>query len=311
MAGLGPIAIDYGAGYAGRVELHQLRYFVAVAEHRHFTRAATSLGVAQPSVSKQVRKLEREIGDPLFDRTAGGVTLTDAGAVLLPWAKRVLADLDAARAEVAGLATLEGGRLSIGATPSISTVLLPPVLAEFHRANPGVALTVHEAGSGELVRLLEAGDLDLALVVLPVPHDELLATTAVLREDLVLAVPADHPLAKRRSVRVADLRGVPLVMFREGYDLRATTIAACEAAGFHPVFAVQGAEMDGVLRMTAAGIGVAVVPGIVVEPAGPLVAVRLIEPKLSRAIGLAHHRNRRRSRAADAFAALLQERFKG
>lgn len=293
------------------MELHQLRYFVAVAEHRHFTRAAAGLGVAQPSVSKQIRRLEAEIGDPLFDRRAGGVALTDAGAVLLPWAKRVLADLDAARAEVAGLATLEKGRLSIGATPSISTVLLPPVLAEFHRAHPGVALAVHEAGSRELVGKLEDGDLDLALVVLPVPHDDLLATTAVLREDLVLAVPAGHALAKRRSVKVAELRGVPLVMFREGYDLRTTTISACEAAGFHPVFAVEGAEMDGVLRMAAAGIGVAVVPGIVVEHGGPLVAVRLTDPTLSRSIALAHHRGRRRSRAADAFAAVLQRQFKG
>ena len=293
------------------MELHQLRYFVAVAAHRHFTRAAADLGVAQPSVSKQIRKLEVEIGDPLFDRTAGRITLTDAGTVLLPWAKRVLADLDAARAEVAGLATLEGGRLSVGATPSISTVLLPPVLAQFHRAHPGVALSVREAGSRDLVRLLEVGDLDLALVVLPVPHDDLLATTAVLREDLVLAVPADHPLAKRRTVRVAELRGLPLVMFREGYDLRTTTIAACEAAGFHPLFAVEGAEMDGVLRMAAAGIGVAVVPGIVVERGGPLAAIRLTEPTLSRSIGLAHHRGRRRSRAAEAFATLLQQRFKG
>lgn len=292
------------------MELQQLRYFVAVAERRHFTRAAAALGVAQPSVSKQIRRLEADLGDALFDRTPGGVALTDAGTVLLPWAKRVLADLDAARAEVAGLATLEGGRLSVGATPSISTVLLPPILAEFHRAHPGVTLAVHEAGSRDLVARLEAGDLDLALVVLPVPHDDVLATTPVLREDLVLAVPAGHPLAGRRAVRVAELRGVPLVMFREGYDLRATTIAACEAAGFHPIFAVEGAEMDGVLRMTAAGIGVAVVPGIVVERGGPLVAIRLTEPTLSRSIGLAHHRGRRRSRAAETFGALLHASFR-
>lgn len=287
------------------MELHQLRYFVAVAEHRHFTRAAAELGVAQPSVSKQVRKLEDELGDPLFERGAGPISLTDAGAVLLPWAKRVLADLDAARAEVAGLATLEGGRLAIGATPSVSTVLLPEVLAEFHHAHPGVALTVREAGSRDLVRRLEAGDLDLALVVLPVPHADLLATTQVLREDLVLAVPAGHPLAGRRVVRIAELRDVPLVMFRDGYDLRDTTIAACEAAGFHPTFALEGGEMDGVLRMAAAGIGVAVVPSIVVEPGGSLIAVKLTRPTLSRSIGLAHHRGRSRSRAALAFAETL------
>lgn len=288
------------------MELHQLRYFVAVAEHRHFTRAAADLGVAQPSVSKQIRKLEDELGDPLFERTAGRISLTDAGTVLLPWAKRVLGDLEAARAEVAGLATLAGGSLSIGATPSVSTVLLPAVLAEFHHAHPGVALTVREAGSRELVRRLEAGDLDLALVVLPVPHADLLATTQILREHLVLAVPPGHPLAARRVVRVAELRGVPLVMFRDGYDLRDTTIAACEAAGFHPTFAIEGGELDGVLRMAAAGIGVAVVPSIVVERGGSLVAVKLTQPTLSRSIGLAHHRGRSRSRAALAFAETLE-----
>ena len=288
------------------MELHQLRYFVAVAEHRHFTRAAADLGVAQPSVSKQIRKLEAEIGDPLFDRTAGRVALTDAGTVLLPWAKRVLADLDAARAEVAGLASLEGGRLSVGATPSVSTVLLPQVLAGFHRAHPGVALAVYEAGSRDLVRRLEAGDLDLALVILPVPHEELFETTPLIREELVLAVAKQHPLARRKSVKVGDLRGVPLVMFREGYDLRSATIAACEQAGFHPTFAVEGAEMDGVLRMAAAGVGVAVVPSMVVQKGGPLVAVRLAQPTLMRSIGLAFRRDRHHSRAADAFATELR-----
>src|SRR5438552_17684277 len=114
------------------MELQQLRYFVAVAETRKFTTAARDLHVAQPSVSKQVRKLESELGAVLLERGRAGVTLTDAGAILLPWAKRVLADLDGARAEVADLATPERGRLSVRATPSLSTVLRPRVLAAFH-----------------------------------------------------------------------------------------------------------------------------------------------------------------------------------
>lgn len=288
------------------MELQELRYFVAVAEHRHFTRAAKDLHVAQPSVSKLVRKLETELGSVLLERRKTGVVLTDAGEVLLPWAKRVLADLDGARAEVAGIATLERGRLSVGATPSLSTVVLPRALAAFHRAHPGVALSVLEAGSRDLVGRLEAGELDVALVILPVPREELFVTSPLLREDLVLAVAASHPLAKRKVVRVADLRGVPLVMFREGYDLRSSTITACEQAGFHPTFAIEGAEMDGVLRMTQEGIGVAVVPSIVIERGGPLVAVRLAQPTLSRAVGVAFRRDRHRSRAADAFAASLR-----
>ncbi|MDQ6857934.1 MAG: LysR family transcriptional regulator [Chloroflexota bacterium] len=289
-----------------RVELQQLRYFVAVAERGRFTSAARDLHVAQPSISKQVRKLEAELGAVLLQRGTAGVAVTDAGAILLPWAKRVLADVDGARSEVAGLATLERGRLSVGATPSVSTVLLPRVLAAFHAEHPGVTLSVVEAGSRDLVDRLAAGDLDLALVILPVPHEELFETAPLLREELVLAVAKQHPLARRKTVKVADLRGVPLVMFRDGYDLRSATIAACEQAGFHPTFAIEGAEMDGVLRMAAAGVGVAVVPRMVVEKGGPLVAVRLSQPTLSRSVGVAFRRDRHRSRAADAFVARLR-----
>lgn len=286
------------------VEIHQLRYFVAVAERRHFTQAAADLAVAQPSVSKQIRKLEGELGASLFQRTRGEITLTQAGEALLPWAKRVLADVDGARHEVRDLAGLARGRLAVGATPSLTTVVLPAVLARFHAEHPGIELVLHEAGSRALLERLEAGDVELALVILPV-QEESFATTPLFKEDLVLAVPRDHGLARRRSVRVAELRDVPLVMFREGYDLRAVTVAACQQAGFEPTFALEGGEMDGVLRMTAAGLGVAVVPSSVIERDGPLVAIRIADPPLERTVGLAHRRDWTLSPAAVRFAALL------
>src|SRR5437763_7411667 len=136
---------------------------------------------------------------------------------------------------------------------------------------------------------------------MPVRHgNEALETAPLLREELVVAVPHDHALASRKTVTIADLRGVPLVMFREGYDLRATTVAACRRAGFEPVFALEGGEMDGVLRFAAAGLGVAVVPSLVIDPAGPLRAVRLAEP-LTRTIGFANRRDRHLSRAGREF----------
>lgn len=287
--------------------MQQLRYFVAVADAGKMTAAARDLHVAQPSVSKQLRKLEAELGAALFERGKAGVSLTDAGQILLPWARRVLTDLEGARSEVAGLASLERGRLSVGATPSLSTVLLPRVLAAFHSQHPGITLNVLEAGSRDLVDRLAVGGLDLALVILPLPREELFDTSPLLREELVLAVAKRHRLAKRKSVRVSELRGLPLVMFREGYDLRSATIAACEQAGFHPTFAIEGAEMDGVLRMTAAGVGVAVVPSMVVEKGGALVAVRIAQPTLVRSVGVAFRRDRQHSRAADAFVAHLRE----
>jgi DNA-binding transcriptional LysR family regulator len=286
------------------MQTHQLRYFVAVAEQRHFTHAARDLGVAQPSVSKQIRKLEEELGAPLFHRMKGNVALTPAGEALLPWARRALGDLDAAASEVRELTELRRGRLALGATPSLSTSLLPRALARFHETYPGVELVASEAGSRDLVSALEQGALDLALVILPLRH-EVLETTPLFREELVVAVPPEHPLASRRTVAIADLRGVPMVMFREGYDLRSSTFAACRRAGFEPTLAVDGAEMDGVLRMSAAGLGVAIVPSIVVDPAGPLRAVRLAQP-LTRTIGFAQRRDRRPSRAAREFVATVR-----
>src|SRR5207244_5280782 len=203
------------------IEVHQLRYFVAVAEERHFTKAARGLRVAQPSVSRAIRVLEEELGARLFHRMTGNVALTPAGETLLPWARRVLADIDGATGEVRELAGLRRGRLAVGATPSLTITLLPPALAKFHSAFPGIELVLHEAGSRDLVAELEQGALDVALVIMPVRH-ETLETAPLLREELVVAVPHDHPLTARKSVPIAELKGVPLVMFRDGYDLRAT-----------------------------------------------------------------------------------------
>lgn len=283
------------------MEIHQLRYFVAVAEARHFTRAARSLSLAQPSISKQIRKLEDELGAPLFQRGRDGVTLTRAGEALLAWARRILEGVDGARAEVRDLALLARGRLAVGATPSLSTVLLPPILGRFHAAHPGVEIRLVEAGSRDLVSQVERGECELAFVILPVPQ-ETMSAQALMREELVVAMTRTHPLARRRTIAIGDLRGVPLVMFRDGYDLRATTFAACQQAGFEPTLAVDGGEMDSVLRLAAAGLGVAVVPSIVIDARGPLVAVRLARPPLTRTIGLAHRRDWQLSRAAQAFA---------
>ena len=163
----------------------------------------------------------------------------------------------------------------------------------------------------ELVAALVEGAVDIALVILPVRH-EALETQALLREELVVAVARTHPLAKRRTIAMTDLRDVPLVMFRQGYDLRSATEAACRAAGFAPTFAVEGGEMDGVLRLTAAGLGAAIVPSLVVEPRGPLRAVRIERSSLTRTIGIAHRRDRRLSRAGqeliETFRALVRDR---
>jgi DNA-binding transcriptional LysR family regulator len=277
----------------------------SVADEGGFTRAAAVLRVAQPSVSAAVRALERELGIELFHRSGGEVTLTPAGEALLPWARQVLADVEAGRAAVGDLMGLRRGRLSLGATPTLTTELLAPILADFHRRYPHLELSLREEGSGRLVTALERGELDLAVVVLPVERSWV-RTEPLVEEELVLAVPPGHPLAGRTSVSVNDLQDLPLVMFREGYDLRESTLSVCREAGFAPTFAVEGPEMDGALALTAAGLGATVVPISVITQGGPLIGVPFHDVALRRTIGLAYRQDRRLPPAARAFAETLR-----
>ncbi|MCW2900600.1 MAG: transcriptional regulator, LysR family [Streptosporangiaceae bacterium] len=317
------------------MQLQQLAYFVAVAEVRHFTQAAETLGVAQPSLSKQIRALETELGASLFSRARGNIALTPAGEALLPLAKRILADADTARQEVRELIGLRRGRVRIGATPSLFAGLLADVLRRFHDAYPGIRLMVEEGGSRDLVRDLTRGALDLALVVLPVSGDAPLETRPILREHLVVASPSDPArmspgagaLAQRSRLRIEDLRDRPLVMFRPGYDLREATISACRQAGFEPRFAVEGGEMDAVLRFVESGLGLAVVPSMVLAGrpglhGTPLIASeQAVRPGLAggggpapgepasgllRTIALAHRKDVAPTHAARAFRDTLE-----
>ncbi|MGW3121837.1 LysR family transcriptional regulator [Streptomyces sp. NPDC001107] len=295
------------------MQFQQLQYFVAVAETRHFTRAADLVHVAQPSLSQQIKALERELGADLFLRARGNITLTDAGEALLPLARRILADADTARHEVQELVQLRSGRVRLGATPSLCTGLLPDVLRAFHDRYPGIRLLIEEGGSHDLVRELARGALDLALVVLPLPSPSpALTTVELLREDLVVVSSPESPAPAgpgRRTVRIADLESGPLVMFRHGYDLRELTVAACRAEGFEPDFAVEGGEMDAVLGFVRAGLGVAVVPRMVATRSGRGLRVTpLARPGLHRTIALAHRSDVAPPRAARELQRMLLER---
>jgi DNA-binding transcriptional LysR family regulator len=288
------------------VQLQQLAYFVAVADTRHFTRAADQVGVAQPSLSQQVRALERELGAPLLHRTRGHVSLTDAGEALLPVARRMLADADTARRRIREVLNLARGRVRLGATPSLCTGLLPTVLAGFRLEHPAIELIVHEGGSRDLQRQLAEGALDFALVVdARLGEDPQLATVPLFTEELVVISPlqAPSPVGSRSRITVAELEGQPLVMFRPGYDLRETTEAACRREGFSPTFASEGGEMDAVLEFVRAGLGLAVVPRTV---AGERFRVTSFAPPgLSRTILMAQRRDIELAHAARALSELL------
>jgi DNA-binding transcriptional LysR family regulator len=297
------------------MQIQQLKSFVAVALLRHFTQAAESLGVTQPSLSKQIRALETDLGATLFSRTRGGITLTAAGEALLPLAQRILADIETARREVQDVVGLQHGRVRLGATPSLCTSLVAEVLRRYRDRHPKIELRINEGNSRELVDALGRGVLDLAVVILPEQGlDESLSATPILRESLVVA--STRPLTSRSAggsagrstdgrFRVADLAHHQLVMFGEGYALRDATLAACRRAGFTPTFAVEGGEMDAVLGFVEAGLGVALVPRLVLTTRPNLVATALAPPGVHRTIALAYRREPELSHAAQEMRTTL------
>lgn len=276
------------------MQIQQLRYFLAVAEHGHFTRAADEVGVAQPSLSKQIQALEHELGSPLFERERGNVALTPAGTILLPHARSVLADVDTAHREVQRLIGLRRGRVRLGAPPSLCTSLVAEVLRTFSDAYPGVELFVEESASPDLVADLARGELDLALVITPEQLlDPSLVVEPLLREGLVVASSVAVPpagLPDSGPVRVAELRDQAFVLFRAGYDLREVTLELCRHEGFTPRLAIEGGEMDAVLSFVEAGLGIALVPSTVLPGRARLRVTELAPPGAYRTVAVAHRR---------------------
>lgn len=280
-----------------------------MAETRHFTQAADELGVSQPTLSKQIHTLEMSLGAPLFERIRGGVTLTVAGETLLPLAQRMIADADAARDAVADIVGLRRGEIRLGATPSLCSSLVPAVLRAYRADHPGIRLHVTEGSSQDMIADLLAHTLDLALIVQP-EHgvDSALETAELLRESLVVAsVASGPPPTVARQLDLIELRHTPMVMFRDGYDIRDVTLQACERAGFTPKFAVEGGEMDAVLAFVEAGLGVALVPSMVLANRPLLRATPLAPPGMRRTIALAQRRGAIMSHAAAALREVVIE----
>lgn len=286
------------------MDIRHLRYFEAVARHSHVTRAAEELDIAQPALSKQISQLEKELDVALFDRIGRNVRLTEAGEALLPHARTILAQIEAARAEMAERVGLRRGRVALGTPPTVGTQLLPQVLALFNQHYPGIEFRLHEAGVQALLELLEAGLADMAIVALPV-EDTLITVQELFTEELVVVVPKRHPLSNQRTIALADLRGESWVLSPKSYGLRETMLHACQRAGFIPRVVLDGGEMDMLLHLVAAGVGVTLVPRLAVEEGSGVSVLHIHDQQLQRSLGLVWHTERTTSPAARALRAFL------
>jgi LysR family transcriptional activator of glutamate synthase operon len=293
------------------MELRQLRYLVALAEERNFTRAAAREHVAQPALSQQIRRLEDELGLAVVERTTRRAALTGAGELLVDRARRILAELDAAKTELDGLRGVQTGHLSIGAMHTMGPVDLSLALAVFHKRHPDVELTVREQSSEEMAEMLRVDELDLAfLSVTERIESHGLGLLQLVSEELVVLLPRTHPLAPRGEVQMADLANERFISFREGARLRELLVSAARQAGFEPRVTLESNESQRIRRLVAHELGVAILPRSDADGPGADVAVAsLIEPELRRDITLAWRGGRRHTPAAAEFLALAQDTF--
>jgi DNA-binding transcriptional LysR family regulator len=290
------------------MELRHLRYFEAVARHSHVTRAAAELHIAQPALSKQISQLEHELGVALFDRVGRNVRLTEAGEALLPHARTVLSQVEAARAEMAERVGLRRGRATVGTPPTVGTQLLPQALAMFNQRYPGIELRLHEAGVQTLLDLLETGLVDVAVVTLPV-EDEALTVVPLFTEELVVVVGLNHPLHGCKKITLEALHTEGWVLSPKNYELREATLAACKQANFAPRVVLDGGEMDTLLRLVAAGVGIALVPRLAVQNNNDLGVLQVSNQTLTRSLGIVWRGDRIASPAARALREFLVEQL--
>src|SRR3954453_12910345 len=258
------------------MELRQLEYFAAVARHRHFTRAAEALYVTQPALSQQIRRLEAELGLALLRRTSRGVELTDAGADLLVHAERVLAEVAAARADMARHTGVTRGVVRVAATAA-DAPRLPEALADFHGDHPDIPSGLRQGSAAEVVALVQAGAVDVA--VLALTEEPSGVTVQALADDpLRVAVALDDEL-NGATVTLDALRGRPFILAEPGTALRDTVMAAAQDAGFSPLPLFEVGDPLTVRFLVRAGLGISLVPASWLERPGPIVgAAALADP---------------------------------
>lgn len=250
------------------MNLRDLEYLVALAEHRHFGRAAAACFVSQPTLSTQVKKLESELGTPLVERGPRGVLFTHAGEQVLARARAVLSGADDIRTIARRAADPRSGTLRLGVFPTLAPYLLPHVVPELRERFPDLQLLLVEEKSGDLAEAVHAGSLDAAVLALPV--DEAFESEPLFREDFVLATPTAHPLASAdRAVTPEVLRGEDMLLLADGHCLREQALEVCSLAGVGERDGFRATSLETLRHMVAAGVGITLLPRLAVAPPVP------------------------------------------
>jgi LysR family hydrogen peroxide-inducible transcriptional activator len=284
------------------MEVHQLRYFVAVADEGNFSRAAAKVRVAQPSLSQQIRKLEAEIGQPLFDRLPRSVVLTEAGRCFIDYARQILASIGDARRCVDELKEAVTGKLAVGAIPTVAPYVLPELVVKFQKDYPEVTLELVEDVTAGIARRIDAGELDVALAS-TCQQSPTLRRESLGNEPLLALVPETDALATKTLVEMDDLKSQRFLLLHEMHCLSQQVHHLLEARRLRPEIALAGSQLTTIARMVAAGIGVSIVPQMMVKhQATPgCVSLPFAPPVPERELNFVYNPLRFQSKAAAAF----------
>ena len=291
------------------MELHQLRYFCAVARTGNFTRAAEAEHIAQPSLSQQILKLEDELGARLFDRFSRSAKLTHFGVAFLPRAEAILRQTGEAKIQIQEMAGADKGHVVIGAIPTLAPYFLPPVLASFTRQHAGIKVSVVEDMTSALLEKLHEGRIDLALLVLPVPGDGL-SCDELIRERMFAVLPEGHRLASSKKLDLRQISNESFLLLKEGHCFRENTVSACRRSRMQPRVVFESGQFSTILAMVAAGMGVSLVPRMAVEKRKLCKFIPLADARASRRVGLVQLKNHYSTRAQQALIGHLKRSAK-
>jgi LysR family transcriptional regulator, hydrogen peroxide-inducible genes activator len=291
------------------MELHQLRYFVAVAELGHFTKAAKRCFIAQPSLSQQIGKLEKELGQPLFERLGRTIRLTDAGRALYDQALSILASVEEAKRQVIDARDDQEGMVLVGAIPTIAPFLLPSLASAFQRRFPRSRIIINEELTAHVIQNCLQGELDVGVLALPIV-DPQLHVEPLFEEELLLALPAGHALTKKRRVTMQDLNGQPFILLSDMHCLGQQIVSFCNQQSCSPFMVCRSAQMLTIQELVSVGHGISLLPAMACEldRHPQRVYRRLSESPPLRTVGMIWHKQRYQRPAVRRFIEMMREK---
>ncbi len=267
------------------MDIHHLEYFMEVARYCSFTKAAQTLYISQPAISKAIKSIEDEFGIVLFDRSGKRVVLTDAGKILFNQAQSIVKSFRSLSTEINDLINLEKGNIRIGLPPMIGSNFFPKVIVQFHEKYPNVTIQLVEVGAKKVETEVGNGNLDMGVAVLPT-NEEMFHTFRFVKDSLKLIVHPSHPLAKREFVTLSELEKEDFVYFHEDFTLHDRILEECLNLGFEPHLISKSSQWDFIVEMVAFNLGVALLPETICKELNCVTVLPLIEPEIPWHLGI-------------------------